>query len=275
MEQVKIKYNGFPEKINLNTSYFFGTRLDNIDKAAALQIINGFLNQAKSNRTNKIYFTNVHTIHIARKNPHFNTVVNNADLVLPDGSGLKIAGWLLSKRIKANLNGTDFLPIVLKYSEETGRKVYFLGASREVLTKCIKKVRFQFPELKIVGCHSGYFEKDDEPLIVQDINDSSPDILLVAMGSPVQELFINNYADQLNVAVSFAVGGLFDFLSGDKKRAPEWLRRTGLEWLYRFFQDPKTKWNRIVVEIPVFLTLVLFKRFLPQNNFAILNKKFG
>lgn len=275
MDRNNITYSESGESVNRSTVYFFGTRADNINKTFALETVNNFLRENKNNKPKKIFFTNVHTIHLARKNKNYAQVINSADLVLPDGSGLKIAGWLLSKRIKANLNGTDFIPVVLKNSEEAGWKVYLLGTYPEILNKCIRRLSFLFPELKIAGYHSGYYKKEDEPSIIQDIKNSSPDILLVALGSPAQEIFINNFAEELNIPVSFAVGGLFDFLAGDKRRAPVWLRNAGLEWLYRFFQDPKTKWNRIIVEIPVFLTLVLFKRFLSQNNFTILNKKFG
>ena len=135
-----------------------------------------------------------------------------------------------------------------------------LGAKPNIIEKCVQEVKSRFPNLKISGYHSGYYTENEFPFLLGNIANTKSDILLVAMGSPIQETFIENYADRLNVKVSLAVGGLFDFISGDKKRAPLWLRKIGLEWIYRFFQDPKAKWNRIFIEIPKFLLLIMADR---------------
>lgn len=252
----------------LNSSYYYGTRVDNISRSFALNTIRKCLTDNCSGKPVKVYFTNVHTIHLAHKIPGFAEIINRADLVLPDGSGLKIAGKLFSKPVKANLNGTDFIPCFFKNHQGADLKIYLLGTRENILIKCVNNVREKYPGLNVVGYHSGYYDKQDEHLIVEDILKSSPDILLVATGSPRQEMFIDKYADMLNVPVSFAVGGLFDFLSGEMKRAPQWLRDAGFEWIYRFFQDPVTKWERVMVEIPIFLFRILLSRIFSANDYS-------
>jgi N-acetylglucosaminyldiphosphoundecaprenol N-acetyl-beta-D-mannosaminyltransferase len=207
----------------------------------------------------------VHSIHLAKKDPDLFQCISNADLVLPDGSGLNIAGKVLHKPVKENLNGTDFTPVIFRLAESLGYSVYLLGAKPDVLKKCKSSLRSEYPNLQIAGAHHGYFDSEKEKEIIQDINRKKPDIVLVATGSPRQEKWITDHAHGLNAAVCFAVGGLFDFLSGEMDRAPFWMRKLGIEWAHRFVQNPKDKWNRIFIEIPAFLYLVLVKRAFHSN----------
>ncbi len=261
------------DNINQNMVHILDVRVDNISKSTAVSAVQEFIEDHHEKNAKKIFFTNVHTIHLARKNPEFKRIVDNADLVLADGSGLKIASTIFSNPIKENLNGTDFTPIILKLAELNRWRIFFLGSKENILKACLSRIVNDFPRLKIVGYHSGFFSKEETPGIIKKINDSVPDILLVGMGSPIQETFIHNYSNELNVAACFAVGGLFDFLSGFKKRAPLFIRRIGLEWLFRFFSDPKTKWDRIFIEIPVFLTLVLLARLFPKTLYPLIERK--
>ena len=261
------------DNINQNKIHILDVRVDNISKLTALSTVQDFIEHRHEKNAKKIFFTNVHTIHIARKNLKFKKIVDDADLVLADGSGLKIASTIFSNPIKENLNGTDFTPIILKLAELNKWRIFFLGSKENILKACLSKIEHDFPQLEIGGYHSGYFSKEETPLLLKEINESAPDILLVGMGSPIQETFINNYSNELNVAVCFAVGGLFDFLSGYKKRAPLLIRKVGLEWIFRFFSDPKTKWDRIFIEIPVFLILVFLARLFPNTFYPKIERK--
>ncbi len=234
-----------------------GVRVDNVDGEAAHRAIGKAVFARKGTPMRKLFFVNVHTIHLARRNPEFFRCVNSADLILPDGSGLNLAGKLAGHPILENLNGTDFTPRVLREAEKRSWTVYLLGSKRDVLNRCRKHIEARFPRLNIVGDHPGYFSLRQERELMYDINRKRPDILLVALGSPLQELWIHRHAHELNVGVAMAVGGLFDFLSGERKRAPLWMRKIGIEWVFRFFQDPRTKWERVIVEIPIFLALVV------------------
>ncbi|MEX1122468.1 MAG: WecB/TagA/CpsF family glycosyltransferase [Balneolales bacterium] len=249
------------------TIYFLGVRVDNLTLEQALRRINGYISSSKAiSCSRKVFFTNVHSIHLAKKDSDLYRCISNADMVLPDGSGLKIAGKVLNKPVKENLNGTDFTPIVCLMAESMGRSVYLLGAKKDVLIKCKKNLTKEFPNLNIIGAQHGYFDAAEEKKIIEDINKKKPDILLVAMGSPFQEKWITHNAPRLKARICLAVGGLFDFLSEELERAPLWMRKLGLEWVFRLLQDPRSKWSRVFIEIPVFFYLIMSIRAF-QTNF--------
>jgi N-acetylglucosaminyldiphosphoundecaprenol N-acetyl-beta-D-mannosaminyltransferase len=242
------------------TIYLLGGRVDNTGYETALKRIRRFIAHKNGSRAREVFFTNVHSMHLARRNPMLRRCINRADMVLADGSGLSLAGKLFGTPIIENLNGTDFTPRILNEAEINGWTVYLLGAEAHVVEQCRERLLSKYLRLKIVGFHHGHLVREEDQIIVNDINEKKPNILLVALGSPLQEEWIAHHARILNVGVCLAVGGLFDFLSGIHKRAPLWMRRMGMEWLFRFFQDPKTKWGRIFIEIPSFLMLLLASR---------------
>jgi N-acetylglucosaminyldiphosphoundecaprenol N-acetyl-beta-D-mannosaminyltransferase len=228
-------------------------RFDNVDRETALGAVRGFLDAPESNLPRVVNFVNVHSIHLARTDRRLYAALHASDLVLPDGSGLALAGRLSGKPIRENLNGTDFIPLVLGEAERSGRTVYLLGAKREIINACRVRIGELYPALRIVGWRQGHFSEEEENGIIAEIRQVRPDILLVGMGTPAQELWISRHARDLSVRVCFGVGGLFDFLSGMTPRAPQWMRRVGLEWVYRFIHDPASKWDRVLVEIPLFV----------------------
>ena len=120
--------------------------------------------------------------------------------------------------------------------------------------------------LDLAGYHHGYFDQQKEKEIIDEINSLKPDILLVGLGSPRQESWIWDNRDKLEVSAGFAIGGFFDFLSGEFNRAPVWMRKAGIEWVYRFFNDPSTKWKRIFIEIPIFIPLIILAQLIPKKS---------
>ena len=250
----------------VESSYFLGVRIDKHTSDTALANIQNILDEKpETGNIAPVYFVNVHSIFLALQHHSLMEQLNYSALTLADGSGLHWAGKLLGEPVVENLNGTDFTPKVLKLAESSGKSVYLLGARESVLNRTISNIEQQFPSLKIAGFHHGYFNTEDETGIIEDINRSEADILLVGMGSPIQEDWIWRNKEKLKARIGFAVGGLFDFLSGEFPRAPLWMRRSGLEWLYRFFNDPSSKWKRIFVEIPIFLPLIILAHFLPKR----------
>lgn len=237
--------------------YFFGVRVDSLDRRSALDRIGAMLAGDRAGGSARVYFTNVHSIHLARRDEGFRRVLNSGDLVLGDGSGLLLASRLLGDPLRENLNGTDFTPVLLGLAERRGWSVFLLGARPEVLAACRDALGRTFPALRLAGARHGYFGPAEEPDVIAEVNAAAPDLLLCALGSPRQELFLAEHAARLRVGASLAVGGLFDFLSGDKPRAPLWMRRMGLEFLFRLLADPRHKWQRVFVEIPEFLARLL------------------
>lgn len=242
-----------------------GTRIDNIDGNTARQIITQYIREPHEDRMRKVFFTNVHSICMAQWDWMLKQSIQLGDLVLPDGSGVRIGGKMLSHPVIENLNGTDFTPTVLAIAEREGWSVYFLGSSDHVVQQCCSNVQRKYPNLRIAGYHHGYFREDEEQMIVARINASRPDILLVALGTPKQELWITRYAHLLEVKLGFAVGGLYDFLAESKQRAPVWMRRLGIEWLFRVLHEPKEKWKRVVIEIPMYFSMLIAKRYVPKS----------
>lgn len=247
------------------TFFILGVRVDTMDRSQALDLVDRFLSSRNGAPMHNVYFVNVHSIHLARRDRELQRIINTADVVLPDGSGLKLAGWLLGTPIVENLNGTDFLPLVFERAQARNWSVYLLGSGHHVIYRCKERLLQRYPALRIVGMHPGYFTPEEELRIIQEINRLKPDMVMVALGSPLQEKWIARNAHLLNVRVCFAVGGLFDFLSGVVPRAPTWMRRLGLEWLYRFIQQPRQKWERVFIEIPHFLIRILVRRIIPRR----------
>ncbi len=243
--------------IGVETRYYIDVRVDNLSLDNALERVEELVLESKQDEvTRQVFFTNVHSIHLARRDTELRNYLSQADLVLPDGSGLAIAGQILNMPVQKNLNGTDFTPKVCRMAEVGGWSFYLLGAQEHVVKSCYNNMQNRFPNLDIAGYHNGYFSEKEEQQIISEINEKKPDILLVALGSPLQEKWVAQNAHRLDANVCFAVGGLFDFMSNTVDRAPRWMRDIGMEWLYRFYQNPAKKWDRIFIEIPEFLLLI-------------------
>ena len=248
------------------TTFFFGVRVDNLHAEAALSIISAYAAHRGATRSaRKVFFTNVHTISVARRDRAMMRMINQADLVLPDGIGLKIAGKIFRQPILENLNGTDFTPRVLERTQREGRTLYLFGAEKDANERCTRELRRRYPALRILGAHHGRCTPEEEAAMIAEINALHPDILLVALGSPLQERWIEQHAHTLDVGVCMAIGGLFDFMGGVRKRAPGWIRKIGCEWLFRFFQDPRTKWDRVFIEIPEFMMMMVARALIPRG----------
>ncbi|MBA8907870.1 exopolysaccharide biosynthesis WecB/TagA/CpsF family protein [Aminobacter ciceronei] len=204
----------------------------------------------------KVSFLNAHNANIACSDKDFAAVLNGF-LVLADGIGVDIAArWLYGAPFPDNLNGTDFVPDLLKASDKP-LTVALLGAKRANAERAAARLGQIAPHHKIVVVHDGFFTSQEEPGIVAAIGSLRPDILLVAMGVPRQEMWIAQYMRPEHCTLPIAVGALLDFLSGSVPRAPAWVRRLRLEWLFRLLIEPGRLWRRYVVGNPLFLFRVL------------------
>lgn len=197
---------------------------------------------------------------IARRDRELAQIVENADIVTPDGAGILQASRLLRMPLASKVSGVDMVGDVCRLSAEKGYKIFFLGAAPGVADEAACNLEAKYPDAKIVGARDGYFKPADEPQIVAQIKAASPDVLFVAFGIPKQEKWITKYKAELGVPVSVGIGGSFDVYSGRVKRAPVWMQNCSLEWLYRLMSNPKkiTK----VMTLPKFAILVLKQKFL-------------
>lgn len=199
------------------------------------------------------FFVNANSINLAQRNAQFKDTLKKADCLFADGSGMRLAAKSQQIKLVDNINGTDVLPLLCAAMQDNKKRLYFLGAKPGVAEKAAENLKQNWPQLQICGTQDGYFNEKEEAAIIQKINNSGTDVLLVAQGSPLQESWIIKHARQLNCESILAVGGLFDFYSGDIARAPLWMRETGLEWIWRLSQEPVTKFKRYVIGVPEFM----------------------
>lgn len=202
----------------------------------------------------------------AQKDPNFKKIINSAEIATPDGFGLMAAGWYLSQRFEQRITGVDLTWALCRLAASRDYSVFFLGGVEGVAKKAAQKVKKIFPELKIAGTHSG---SPDELNTYEILEKTKPDILLVAFGAPKQEKFIYgllNPVSDLGFRISnfkslcIGVGGTFDYIAGVVPYAPKWMRKIGLEWLYRLFtQDDREA--RIFRAVIVFPWKVFWSRF--------------
>lgn len=203
--------------------------------------------------------------------------INLADVTTADGMPVAWLGRLKGFKDARKVSGSDLMLEVCRISEEQGFKNYFYGSTPVVLERLEKKLKTMFSNLKIAGSYSPpfYIEfKNEDKKIIDMINNSNSDILWVSLTSPKQDVWIFRHRDKLNVPVLIGIGAAFDFISGIKKRAPRWMQKIGIEWLFRFLCEPKRLWKRYLVNNVLFILLLLKEgsviHFFP---FCSLNKK--
>jgi N-acetylglucosaminyldiphosphoundecaprenol N-acetyl-beta-D-mannosaminyltransferase len=179
-----------------------------------------------------VYFANAHTLELTRRDPTYGEVLRRADVLFGDGVGVRWAvRWLHGQALRDNVNGTDLLPLWMERS--AGHRVFLLGTEAARVEAAAAHVAATWPHWQVVGAHHGFFAEEQERLVVEAIAEARPDVLLVGMGNPAQEVFIDRYRDALGARVCIGVGALLDYWSGAQRRAPRFLRERGLEWGYR------------------------------------------
>ncbi len=206
-------------------------------------------------RFTKVAFLNAHVANLAQVDERFLEVLAGF-LVLPDGVGVDIASKaLFGEKFPANLNGTDFVPYLLR---AMGRpiKIGLIGATRDNVEAAADRLRRLAPQHDYLVISDGFFSRDNEPGLLSHMQSERPDILLVAMGVPLQEYWIERL-DGSHATIAIAVGALFDFLSGAIPRAPLWMRHARLEWLFRLILEPSRLWRRYIVGNPLFILRLL------------------
>ena len=185
--------------------------------------------------------------------------VRSCDIINIDGAGVVLGGRFLGLQIPERVAGIDLFERLLGHAEESGRSVYLLGATSEIIAQTVSIVGSRYPKLKIAGFHHGYFW-DDEDKVVRGIRQSGADMLFVGIASPLKEKFIERWQDDLGVKFAMGVGGSFDVVAGKVRRAPLQMQRLGLEWLFRLVQEPRRMWKRYLVTNTKFLVMLLRER---------------
>jgi N-acetylglucosaminyldiphosphoundecaprenol N-acetyl-beta-D-mannosaminyltransferase len=235
-----------------------GLRIANITTQDAIDRIVARV-QSRQSTPLTVGFVNAHYANIASTDATYRNALAEAELLLGDGIGIRLAGSILRTPLRENVNGTDLFPRLCG-ALPRGARVFLLGAAPGVADQVGVWMEQHYPHLTVCGTRDGYSDADDIGGLASSIRATVPDVVLVAMGAPRQEVVISALARQLDVGVLMGVGGLFDFFSGRIPRAPSWMRELGLEWVYRLGQEPGRMWQRYVVGNFAFLIRVARQR---------------
>lgn len=256
-------------KVNLSavdkrqTIDFLGVRVNVLDTKGLCEKVMTFVAQGKQR---KVMYVNANCMLISRENERYRQVLNRADLVYADGVGIVWGARLWEHRFPGRSTGADFMPEFCKIFARHGLRLYLMGGREEVAKEAADRLLEKIPNLQIVGTYHGYFKQEETEQIIQKINSAQPDILLVGLGAPYQEFWIEENAAKLDVPLIWGVGGLFDFISGRTKRGPQWLLDHGFEWLCRLIIEPRRLWRRYIIGNIKFVLYILWYRFVAKRT---------
>lgn len=243
-----INFIGIERGFAMARTKFMNTEIDNLTMQETLQEIENII---KKNKNSYVVTPNVDHIVQLETNKELKDVYANASLILTDGKPLIWISKLYGTPIKEKISGSDLFPLLCKMAAEKKYTMFFLGAAEGVAQTAAKNLMDKYPGLKVVGTYSPPFgfenDKKEMDKIKSMIHKMKPDILIVGLGCPKQELFMYHHCKELNVPISFGLGASLDFEAGNVKRAPKWMANNGFEWLYRITQDPKRMAKRYLI----------------------------
>ena len=229
-----------------------GCAVDNLDMEESLAVVEGFI---RSGRPHQHVVVNVDKIVKASRDPGLRRIINDCDLINADGMPVVWASRLLGKPLKERVTGVDLFEALMARAAQKGWRVFLLGAREEVVSGVARLYPARYPGLTIAGYRNGYWRPDEEEAVVAQIGAARPDILFVAISSPTKEAFLARYQAAMKVPFAMGVGGTFDVAVGHVKRAPVWMQKAGLEWFYRFLQEPRRMFRRYFIEDMAFVAL--------------------
>ena len=219
------------EKIDI-----LGVKVDSVTMAQAVAQVEGYMDERKNVL---IATANAEMIMRATHDEELKNILNDAALVVPDGAGTVWAAHHLGYEMPERVAGFDLAQELMRIAPSKKQKVFFFGSAPGVAEKAKAKAEELYPGIEIVGTRDGYFKSEDEPAIIEEIKAAQPDLLLAALGVPKQEKWLNAHLKELGVPVAIGVGGTLDVMAGVMKRAPYWMQKAKLEWLFRGLLQPK------------------------------------
>ena len=229
-----------------------------IDLGRPTELLNRISLWASERGTRRVMYVNAHVVNQSRATPGLREALRRADVVYCDGYGVRLAARVLNLPIPHRMTGADWIWSLATLCELSGHSLYLLGSEPPIAREAAERLRYWYPRLDVVGSHHGYFDVDSphNERVIEHINDHAPRVVLVGMGTPKQELWVDRYAHRLDGAVVWTVGALFDYVSGRVPRAPGWLADNGLEWIFRLAVEPRRMWRRYLIGNPMFLSRV-------------------
>ena len=211
---------------------------------------------------------NADKINELNQNERLRQIVNSCGVINADGASVIMASKFLGKPLPERVAGIDLMQKLVRISEKKGYSIYLLGAEQEVVDKTSEVLKQRYPRLKIKGVHNGNFKEKDWPKISTELKEKKPDFIFVGITSPLKEYLVEYLQDDGNDGVFMGVGGSFDVISGKIHRAPKWMQKINLEWLFRVIQEPKRLFKRYFIGNVIFI-INIFKEKFNMRNFKI------
>lgn len=232
-----------------------GCQVDNLTMEETLGRIEGFI---QSGLPHQHVVVNVDKLVKASRDPELRRIINECALINVDGMPVVWASRLLGKPLKERVAGVDLFEALMRRAGEKGWRVFLLGAREEVVSAVASTYQRKYPRLVLAGYRNGYWNGEaEEAQVARQIADSRADLLFVAISSPKKEQFLGRYQAEMKIPFAMGVGGTFDVAIGRVKRAPLWMQKWGLEWFYRFLQEPRRMFRRYFIDDMAFIWLFI------------------
>lgn len=226
--------------------------IDRLDMQGAVERVKDLL---KEDCPSLIVTPNSEMLAAAAEDAELARILNSADLAVPDGAGVILASKIMGQKLPERVAGFDLITELFAELENEKHNFYFLGSKPGIVDKAAAELKKRHPNLNIAGYHHGYLDRELQEQVINEINEKEIDLLLVGMGVPLQERFLDKNLAELKVKAAITVGGSFDVIAGEVERAPIWMQKAGLEWLYRLIQEP-SRFGRMLL-LPKFIYLVI------------------
>jgi N-acetylglucosaminyldiphosphoundecaprenol N-acetyl-beta-D-mannosaminyltransferase len=232
-----------------------GVPVDSVTMREAVGRVRGFLSEES---VHTVYTPNAEIMMAAQRDAQLKDILKSADLLVADGAGVVLASRLLGRSVPEKVSGVDLIMECLRTFSREHVRYFLLGGKKGVAEAAAENMKKDYPGTEIAGCMHGYFSAEEEDGIIDRINASDPDILLVALGAPKQEKWIDRNKERLKARVCMGVGGSLDILAGTAALAPDFYRRNGLEWLFRLYSEPRRA--KRMLDLPRFMLRVVGAR---------------
>jgi N-acetylglucosaminyldiphosphoundecaprenol N-acetyl-beta-D-mannosaminyltransferase len=231
-----------------------GNPIDSLNMAQTIDRIEQFISERKPRQH---VVVNVAKIVEMQNDPDLREIIASCDLINADGMPIVWASRLLGSPLPSRVAGVELFQNLVKLCAEKKYRPFFFGARDWVVKKMIEEFKKRYPKLNIAGYRNGYYSEDEEEKIAEMVRESKSDILFVGFSSPMKEKFLNRWMSIMQVPFCMGVGGSFDIIAGKTKRAPLWMQKAGLEWVYRIYQEPRRMWKRYAKTNPIFMWMVV------------------
>lgn len=250
-------YSATKAIVNADKLTVLGVPVNVLTRPQLTDLLGRFL---RSDERGWISYVNVHAVNLAQQHPQFLSFLQTSLVNYCDGEGVRLGARILGTRLPERIVMTEWVEDVFRLAQERGFSIFLLGGSEEIVTRASRALTVRYPQARISGYHQGFLTPEGSEHVVETISRSETDILIVGMGMPLQEDWIAEHFDRLNIRVALNAGSCFEYLAGAKRRCPRWMGEHGLEWLFRLIQEPGRLWKRYLLGNPLFLTRILRER---------------